>query len=238
MELSGLLVLSWIATAPVEPAGFGYCNFTECSFSGSTPAAQYGNLAACLTGPVVQTGPLCSCADLDGDGYVSLRDFAAFQVAPLHVCSRYIEVRQEPGLGFCPTPGTVYRANVIYTLNGSLLLVGSLIDEGDSEVDRCIPGFTFPLSCYVAKPFLPRRLTSLERSELSALVQNIPQEGCQRECTNPCVGLCCFIIDPCVIWYVGRHNDYCYGLGNSDEYRHAIQAVAAYVADLAMNNPP
>jgi len=228
MELSSLLFLTWIATAPAEPAGFDYCYFTECSFTGSTPAAQYRNLAACLTGPAVLAGPLCSCADLDSDGFVSLRDFAAFQVAPVSVCSRYLEVRQNPGLGFCPTPGTVYRANVIYALNGSLLLVGSLIDEGDSEVDRCIPN-TFPLPCYVAEPFVPRRLTSLEQAVLYALVENIPQ----------LVADCDYAYDPCVIWYVGGHNDYCYGGGgNSDEYREAIRAVAAYVADLAMNIPP
>ena len=159
-------------------------------------------------------------------------------MAPVRVCWRYLEVRQQPGLGFRPTPGTVYRANVIYALNGSLLLVGSLIDEGDPAADRCIPEYTFPLPCYVAKPFLSRRLTSLERSELSALVENIPQQGCQPECTSPCVGDCCYAFDPCVIWYVGGHNDYCYGEGNADEYRYAIGAVAAYVADLATDVTP
>lgn len=236
MALSGLLFLLWITAAPIEPTGFASCLFWQCSSTDLTPAAQYANLAACLSGPGVPAGSSCTCADLDSDGYVSLRDYAAFQVAPVRVCWRYLEVRQRPGLGFCPVPGTVYRANVIYALNGSLLLAGSLIDEGDPEVDRCIER-PYSFRCYVAKPFLPRVLTSVERSQLFALVRSIPQEGCQPECTDPCVGECCYAYDPCFIWYVGKHDDYCYGQGNASEYRQAVRAVAAYVADLANETP-
>lgn len=226
MALSGLLFLLWMTPAPIEPAGVGHCLYTECPFTGSTPAAQYRNLAACLTGPAVPAGPFCSCADLDSDGFVSLRDFAAYQIAPVYVCSRYLEVRQQPGLGFCPSLGTVYRANVIYALYGSLILNGSLIYEGDPATDRCLY-FDSPLSCYVAKPFPPRRLTSLETAELHALIENIPQ----------LVANCNYAFDPCVIWYVGGHNDYCFGDGNANEYREAIKAVAAYVSELAMDQP-
>ena len=234
MELSSIL-LPWLCTAVIlgETAAFGRCSPSECPSSDLTPVAQCAILSPCLEGPAVSASPSCSCADLDADGYVSLRDYAAFQIVPVRVCSRYLEVRQDPGFGFCPNPGSIYRANVVYALNGNPLLAGSLVSIGDPTVDPCIPYIIFSEDCYVVRPFPPRQLTDAEWNALTSVVQDVPPEGC------PCESGCNYAIDPCVIWYIAVnlrwYNDYCYEFPwkNTEQYRQALHEVAAYLAVLA-----
>lgn len=215
----------------------GRCSDGECPSSGSVEV-QYGVLAECLAGPQQRITISCSCADLDGDDFVSLRDFAAYQVAPVFLCLRDLVIWQGSGLGFCPQLGTIYRASVYTDHSGRKLLVGALIAEGDPAVDQCIYYLSDP--CFVAAPFPTRLLTELEWAELSALVDGIPPEGCQPECTHPCVGKCCDagLIDPCIIWHVNQDDTYCYGEGNAFEYRQAIRAVVTHVAALVADDAP
>ena len=203
---------------------------------------QYGVFAECLSGPDQRVYLTCTCADLDGDDFVSLRDFAIYQAAPVFLCQRDLVIWQGPGLGFCPQLGTIYRASVYTDHSGRKLLIGSMIAEGDPETDRCLlPGeVSLPLPCYVAVSFPTHLLTPLEWAELSALVNGIPPEGCQHGCDWPCEGECCdaFFRDPCNILHVNQDTSYCYGGGNADEYRQAIQAVAAHVAALVSDEVP
>lgn len=218
-------------------ATVGRCSDVACPSSGSVEV-QFGVLAECLAGPDQHIYSSCSCADLDGNDFVSLRDFSAYQVAPVFLCLRDLVIWQGPGLGFCPQLGTIYRASVYTDHSGRKLLIGSMIAQGDHKHDRCIFQLEFP--CYVAVPFPPRLLTVLEWAELSAVVDNIPPEGCQPDCTHPCVGLCCDagLYDPCVIWHVNQDDTYCYGNGNASAYRSAIRTVAAHVAALVRDDAP
>lgn len=242
MNLIWLVVVLLAASSPLQSTGYGGCRPTDCPFSGTTPATQFRNLTRCLTGPDELADPTCKCADLDADGHVSLRDIAAYQNVPVRICWRNLEIAQTSGLGFCPALGSAYRTNVVPALSGLSLLVGSTIEEGDPLTDLCFPTYLIPNGCYVARPFPARRMTSAEWTELSSLVANIPAEGCQPECNGTCTGFCCVAVDPCVIWRVGVNlhwvSDYCYGAGNTDEFRDAIRAVADFVSGLAAGTAP
>lgn len=234
MILLGLFLELFAASLPLQVAGYTRCQLNECPYSGATPPTQFRNLAACLMGPDTRAGSSCECADLDSDDFVTLRDLAAFQNTPVQVCFRNLTIRQDPGLGFCPQVGAVLRANVIPALNGLPLLVGSLVELGDPDIDRCVYSGPFK-SCYVGVPFLARQLTATEWFQLSALIQAIPAEGC------PCLGQCNYAIDPCQILKVNNFDTYCYAYGSGtadDLYRDALWAVADYAAELATSDPP
>lgn len=219
----------------------GRCSDFHCPSSGSVEV-QYGVFAECLDGPDQSVHSPCSCADLDGDDFVSLRDFAIYQVAPVFLCQRDLVIWQGSGLGFCPELGTIYRASVFRDHSGRRLLAGSMIAEGNLETDSCISPneISLPLPCYVAVPFPVRLLTEPEWAEIAALVDGIPPEGCQPECTLPCIGRCCDALyyDTCRILHVNQDTTFCYGEGNASVYRQAIQAVAAHVAALVTDGAP
>lgn len=212
----------------------GQCYFPPCdpSLCASTPdgsavQAQGAHLTTCLTGPAEEVESLCSCADLDADDHVTLRDVAAFQASPVLVCSRELAVEQRPGLGYCPVPGTVHRANLIPTVDDRLLLAGSLLVERDPKFGMCLWYETsVPKACYVAVPFPPRTLTTDQQAHLSALLAHITT------CPNPD-----FAVDPCRILclrYDGAtHSDYCYDGPKEDAYRQAIYNVTDYLVELA-----
>ncbi len=236
MGVFGFLFIFSLVPVPGSAAGHGHYPFFACGFPFPDLLMQYEHIGACLTGPAeFVTSSSCTCADLDYDGHVSLRDFAVFQLAPLLVCTRYLTPSQEPGFGFCPTPGTIFRANVIRTLSGDLVLVGSLIEEGNPEVDVCLGYDFFGPTCYIGVPFPPLLLSPNEQLELSALLMRIPK-SCETVCTDPSTDPCCKHPEKCVIRYLRHqgkwHDDFCYGCGNADEYRRAFRDVVEYLRAL------
>jgi Na+-translocating ferredoxin:NAD+ oxidoreductase RNF subunit RnfB len=225
---SSLLIPFWMAVPVVGQCYFPSCDPSLCASTpvGSGVQAQGAHLTTCLTGPAEEVESLSSCADLDADDHVTLRDFAAFQASPVLVCSRELTVEQTPGLGFCPVPGTIHRANLIPTVDDRLLLAGSILVEGDPAQGMCLwyeaPA---PSDCFFAVPFPPRTLTPDQEAQLSALLAHVTS------CQNPD-----FAVDPCRILclrYDGAsHSDYCYDGPKEDAYRQAIHNVTDYLDEL------
>jgi hypothetical protein len=51
----------------------------DCNEDGIVNLVDHKALVACLTGPGASAGPACHCFDVDANGRVDLRDFAAIQ---------------------------------------------------------------------------------------------------------------------------------------------------------------
>lgn len=230
MHVLALSIILWVVGADTSAAGLPgppRCDPLQC---GRPPDPnlldQYEQIATCMTGPGQWVAPSCACADLDGDAHVTLRDFAALQIVPVFVCERGLAFAQRPGMGFCPSPGTVHSANVIPALDGTVVLVGARILEGDPERNQCLPYVIWPSECLIDVYFPPRTLSLDEQNELSALLTAIPEDPC---CDD-------WAVDPCVILYLRyqgqEHRTYCYGCDKSEAYRRAISDVADYLAEL------
>jgi len=52
----------------------------DCDLKGRLDLADFASLAGCMAGPGSDVATECGCADMDFDGDVDLRDFAAFQI--------------------------------------------------------------------------------------------------------------------------------------------------------------
>ena len=131
-----------------------------------------------------------------------------------------------PGLGYCPSPGTIFRANDFEAFDGTVLLVGTLVAEGDPNVDECI--YESAPGCFIAIPFPPIVLTSQEISTLDAKLDAIPT-------TFP--DCCNYAWDPCIIRHLsfgGRTlSDYCWGCDEADAYRGRIRNVFTFLEQIA-----
>lgn len=232
MSPSCLVLPFWIVVPVAGQCYFPACDSSLCSLRpvDSTVQAQGAHLTTCLTGPTPEVESSCSCADLDADDHVTLRDFAVFQATPVLVCSRELTVEQTPAEGFCPVPGTMHRASLIRTLDERLVLVGLMLVEGDPARGICLWGRShYPDECYFAVPFPPRTLPPDQEAHLSALLASIAT------CQDPN-----WAADPCRIWclrYDGRsRRDYCYGGPKEDAYRQAVHNVTDYLNQL-VNQP-
>lgn len=191
-----------VSSAVTENLGYWwFCDASDCS--GQSALEQLPFLAECLAGPATPNTAECSCANLSTEHRVTLRDFAVFQNHPFPICEREVSVVQAPGLGYCREEGTIYRANVIETFDGTVLLTGAFLARGDPADDECLFGIDYEFDCFIAIPFLPVAMTSQEISSLNAKLNALPTSG----------GCCDGAWDPCIIRYVnfnGRTiNDYC-----------------------------
>jgi hypothetical protein len=219
-------------------AGFYSCSASQCtSFPQDSVLGQFSYLVGCLRGPLVSRPGPCGCADVLNDGHVTLREFAEFQNFPMRFCDRHVSISQQPALGYCPLADSILRAEIIPTLDGSLVLLGSLVFQGDRDFDSCIPDAYY--DCYIEIPFRAMLLTEGNVIELTTLLEEIPAE-CDTGCPDPGGWCCSFIVDPCRITYLSYEaqnvNDYCYPCGNSDLYRASIANVLGYLSALVMGN--
>lgn len=212
-------------------AGYASCDSPGCTTLPFTLPGQYKLIADCLSGPDAPTPGQCACADVDYDGHVGLMDFAVYQNFPLYLCYRQFEIRQFPGLGYCPQPGTLFEAALIPAIDGSRVLTGSFLEIGDQESDRCVPEGYYDSNCFIAILFLGNPIDPVDFAILNSLLQQIPP--LQYESCN-------FAYDPCVIVYIDvpakEYDNYCYGSEYADYYRASIQAVFDFVTQLATQN--
>lgn len=236
-ELLALLgAFSSVAAAPTTGSGetveasaqagfWPTCSPEDCAAPDSPSVLdQFTFFPDCLQGPM-QYSPGCGCGDIDFDLRVTLRDFAMFANSPFRLCRREFAIVQGPGEGYCPELGTVYAAIVTRAVDGTKLLIGTLVQEVlDPVLDTC----DSLRNCILRVPFPARELTPDDAWELYTLEQTIPECSC-----TPCN----WAFDPCVIIDLICENqsrsDYCFGGGNATYLRQLMRDLLEKVTSIA-----
>lgn len=101
------------------------------------------------------------------------------------------------GLGFCPEPGSVYRAEIRAEEDGTLTIAGSVIASGVGGTDACLPESSNP--CWVARPIAGRVLSEHERNVVASTFRDVTI-ATEDEAD-------CSFHDPCVVRFLTWTNE-------------------------------
>jgi len=130
--------------------------------------------------------------------------------------------------GFCPQPDEIFQAIITRQEDGSFLFTGTVLLEGDAEIDDCLQGLDVSEDCLVETELDQVTLTTEQAEELEVLLESVPEKECQTP--KACA------VDPCLIdvyeFNNRREEAFCCGALN-EGFQQGLQNIKAFLEELA-----